>query len=61
MTTPQPPTLDELRDWFAGQALTGILANPESNNRPNPSGLVVDAYFYADQMLAERAKKEATT
>ena len=44
-----------LRDWFAGQALAGLLANPK---------LVTDAkyiakwsYFNADAMLAERQKE----
>jgi hypothetical protein len=46
-----------LRDWFAGQALAGLLAywrlEPlnESSNRA-----VLVAYQFADAMLAERSK-----
>ncbi len=42
-----------LRDWFAGQALIGMLAkaNPETYKEA-----AVNAYAYADVMLAERAK-----
>jgi hypothetical protein len=43
-----------LRDWFAGQALAGYLANPALHAK------VVewahDAYLTADAMLAERSK-----
>ena len=47
-----------LRDYLAGQALTGMLANP---TRQEPVGKQViaftnDAYLYADAMLAERWK-----
>lgn len=54
-----------LRDWFAGQALTGYLANehgayavvkasasPDDANRR----FAITAYDLADAMLAERAK-----
>lgn len=44
-----------LRDWFAGQALAGWIANTQSDHRP----AVVAHYCYAiaDAMLAERAKE----
>jgi hypothetical protein len=42
-----------LRDWFAGQALTGMLA---SGNRDATLGTVEDAYACADLMLYERQK-----
>lgn len=49
-----------LRDWFAGQALAGIMANP--NFSPLDEGryrMVVDrAYLVADMMLPERQKYE---
>ncbi len=47
-----------LRDWFAGMALQGMLANP---HRQILSGraAAVDAYISADAMLAERAKDGA--
>lgn len=44
-----------LRDWFAGQALAGTLANP------NASGMTDDyvkgAWALADAMLAQREKQ----
>jgi hypothetical protein len=52
----------ELRDWFAGRALTGILMNPNTP-RPGESPLEVhaaavaeQAYAYADAMVKERQK-----
>jgi len=42
-----------LRDWFAGQALAGMLANPDS--WPEDRG--VAAYCYADAMLKAREVK----
>jgi hypothetical protein len=65
-----------LRDWFAGQALHGILAkswNPNSSGngsrewstsfRIGPNQAASRAYEYADAMLAQRQKKagEAST
>jgi hypothetical protein len=41
-----------LRDWFAGQALTGLLADPNCN-QPY-SSFADDAYRIADAMLAVR-------
>lgn len=52
-----------LRDWFAGQALAGIMANPDISSNLRLSGsefrlMVVRAAFdTADVALAERAKK----
>ena len=46
-----------LRDWFAGQALVGILAGnvwKEIIIKDNPEA---EAYRMADAMLAERGKK----
>lgn len=45
-----------LRDWFAGQALTGMLANTGSDGTIGE--YVVDAYSYADAMIAERRKMQ---
>lgn len=48
-----------LRDWFAGQALAGMLAFPGAvNGSREKSGVGVAraAYVYADAMLAERQK-----
>ena len=41
-----------LRDWLAGQALTGLLADPNNNGRWND--IAVEAYGFADAMLARR-------
>jgi hypothetical protein len=53
-----------LRDWFAGQALTGALANPNRYNPDTlPSGYVVmenlakDMVAIADALIAELAKE----
>lgn len=39
-----------LRDWFAGQALAGIMANP-NNSRNSYSSIAKLAYEQADEML----------
>lgn len=44
-----------LRDWFAGQALAGLLAVP-NGPQSGPDMYARDAYTVADAMLAERAK-----
>ena len=56
-----------LRDWFAGQALVGMLAyshvNPQRGNyheNCSVEGAAADAYRYADAMLAEREKRGAS-
>jgi hypothetical protein len=43
-----------LRDYFAGQALAGLLA--ESMHDCGPSGIAQDCYLHADAML--RAREE---
>jgi hypothetical protein len=45
-----------LRDWFAGQALTGIISNPNNMRTETFGTFARDAYIFADAMLAERAK-----
>lgn len=50
-----------LRDWFAGQALTGILLAPgqlgvEAQNDPEKAAAW--SYVQADAMLAARERKE---
>lgn len=49
-----------LRDWFAGQALAGLLANPEIDNIDENASLEDSlanaAYITADAMLKERDK-----
>ena len=43
-----------LRDWFAGMAMQGLLANPNKDYAPN--GVSAEAYDYADAMLEQRNK-----
>lgn len=45
-----------LRDYFAGQALAGLLAHLPGDSRRSAVGL---AYRLADAMLVERERKEA--
>jgi|688.fasta_scaffold491561_3 hypothetical protein len=45
-----------LRDYFAGQALAGALADPNFNMPP--AQLAELAYMEADAMLAARERKE---
>ena len=44
-----------LRDYFAGQALAGMLADGSYSF----NGAAQDAYAFADAMLAERERTEA--
>lgn len=50
-----------LRDWFAGQALAGLLADPTTDTHVPPalaqSAFADAAYRFADAMLAERQKE----
>ena len=46
-----------LRDWFAGQALAGMLAYP-APGAPIPRVVAKAAYEYADAMIAERGKQD---
>ena len=44
-----------MRDWFAGRALEGILANPEEQAMEAPAEEIARlAYKFADAMLEER-------
>ena len=49
-----------LRDYFAGQALTGLLWADNSATDPEVAPEVArDAYLLADAMIAEKRKREA--
>jgi hypothetical protein len=48
-----------LRDWFAGQALTGLIA--QTPHRCFAAGFAHDAYCIADAMLAARSGKGGLT
>lgn len=45
-----------LRDWFAGQALSGMLSDGEMTENGGALFLPDLAYAFADKMLAARAK-----
>ena len=49
-----------LRDWFAGQALVGLMSNSIHDHCPlfgSGEPFARDAYIVADAMLAERERK----
>ena len=46
-----------LRDYFAGQALTGLLA-ANTQERYDEEWMAVSAYSISDAMLAEREKEK---
>ena len=45
-----------LRDYFAGQIIMGMMANPHWDNH-TPNTIAIHAGFQADAMLAEREKE----
>lgn len=45
-----------LRDWFAGQALAGLLADPENMNSPEKNAKL--AYASADALLVVRSQHQ---
>ena len=46
-----------LRDWFAGQAIMGLCADPSNHELfDGPDDAAENAYAIADAMLAERSK-----
>lgn len=45
-----------LRDWFAGQALAGIIQADGAQFFSNPTDHAWTAYAHADAMIAERNK-----
>lgn len=52
-----PTGLDtDLRDWFAGLALTGIVTAMLGKKEAPEAAFAFGAYQIADAMLAERAK-----
>jgi hypothetical protein len=47
-----------IRDWFAGQALTGLLARQQGLPLFGPT-IVQSAYQIADAMMEEQAKQSS--
>ena len=47
-----------LRDWFAGQALAGLVANPTNHLRFNSEDDAEYVYKIADALLAERETRD---
>lgn len=46
-----------LRDWFAGQVIMGLCADPTNHELfSTPQDAAENAWFIADAMLAERDK-----
>ena len=45
-----------LRDWFAGQALMGVLSNSKLDERVGENRVARSAYEIADAMLKARKK-----
>jgi hypothetical protein len=45
-----------LRDWFAGLAMVGILANDSDPSPEQVPHIVASAYILADAMLSQREK-----
>jgi hypothetical protein len=48
--------LAALRDWFAGQALTGIVSCPHEIFISGESNFTTNAYTLADRMMIQRTK-----
>jgi hypothetical protein len=46
-----------LRDWFAGQAMMGMLAGPDPEDPATQRGVAEHAYRQADVMLKVREGK----
>jgi len=54
---PHGPQGMSLRDWFAGQAIMGLCADPSNHKLfDGPDEAAANAYVIADAMLAERSK-----
>ena len=54
-------TCDDLRgmsllDWFAGQAISGLLSDP-TIERCSPEGFASSSYDYAEAMMNERKRR----
>lgn len=69
MHTPMPPRFDHqygphssqmsMRDYFAGQALVGLLGNSRVKDNISNDSVAASCYAMADAMMKERDKQEA--
>lgn len=50
-------TDEEIRDWYAGQALVGLLSAPSQYPVTPNDGHVARAFDIADAMMKERQKR----
>jgi hypothetical protein len=62
---PEPKGM-ELRDWFAGQALAGLLAGPNAPKKSRSESaeqyavrVAEEAYLFAEALMQERAKPKS--
>ena len=46
-----------LRQWYAGQALSGVIVATQSEIHLSPRGIATDCVKYADALLAELDKE----
>lgn len=53
----EPAPWPSLRDYFAGQALTGLLAGETAEREWTVSGAAASAYSFADAMMKARTIK----
>ena len=57
----EPKYIWTLRQWYAGQAMLGLIGEPtaEHNRNANPSQIATWAFEFADSMIAhEQAEQE---
>lgn len=57
--TPEHSPGMTLRDWFAGQALSGLMASHDWKHMCDTDSYAKDAYSLADSMLKARARTSA--
>ena len=51
-------THDDLTDFYAGLAMMGMIAHPDSDDSKPPSIFAKSAYIMADAMMEERKRRD---